>query len=107
VESTGSQLGSPYCGTFVMNRGQLLLLVALAVSVLVTATGVVYAKYASRKSFVELQSLRAERDAIDVEWGRLQLEQSTWATHGRVERIARKKLEMHTPLADEVTVIRP
>jgi cell division protein FtsL len=37
----------------------------------------------------------------------LQLEQSTWATHGRVERIANKKLKMHIPSAREVVVIRP
>ncbi|MET0104808.1 MAG: cell division protein FtsL [Sedimenticola sp.] len=89
-----------------MSRGRFILLVILAVTVLVSATGVVYAKYSSRKYFVELQLLRAERDAVDVEWGRLQLEQSTWATHGRVERLARKKLKMHIPSSSEVMVIR-
>ncbi|MES9868679.1 MAG: cell division protein FtsL [Sedimenticola sp.] len=89
-----------------MSRGRFILLVILAIAVLVSATGVVYAKYSSRKYFVELQLLRAERDAVDVEWGRLQLEQSTWATHGRVERLARKKLKMHIPSSSEVMVIR-
>ena len=79
----------------------------LALAVLASAVGVVYAKYASRKQFLELQSIRTERDAADVEWGQLRLEQSTWATHGRVERIAREKLRMHIPLVDEVKVIRP
>ena len=90
-----------------MRRGQLLALVVLTVLVLVTAIGVVYAKYASRKHFVELQGLLAERDQIEVEWGRLQLEQSTWATNVRVDSTARKKLRMHIPAADEVVVIRP
>jgi cell division protein FtsL len=89
-----------------MTRGQFLMMTLLSTSVLATATGVVYAKYASRKHFVELQQLRAERDAVEVQWGRLQLEQSTWATHGRVERIARKRMEMHIPRAEEV-VVRP
>ncbi|MES9959894.1 MAG: cell division protein FtsL [Sedimenticola sp.] len=89
-----------------MSRGRFILLVILAIAVLVSATGVVYAKYSSRKYFVELQLLRTERDAVDVEWGRLQLEQSTWATHGRVERLARKKLKMHIPSSSEVMVIR-
>ncbi|HEC17701.1 MAG TPA: cell division protein FtsL [Sedimenticola sp.] len=88
-----------------MRYGQPVFLVFCLLAVLASGIGVVYAKYASRKYFVELQALRAERDAIDVEWGRLQLEQSTWATHGRVERMARKKLGMHIPAADEVVVI--
>jgi len=79
----------------------------LALAVVVSGTAVVYAKYASRKSFVELQQLRAERDAIDVEWGRLQLEESTLATHVRVERIARDKLKMHAPDVTEIVVLRP
>ena len=90
-----------------MNRARWALLGLLALAVVVSGTAVVYAKYASRKSFVELQQLRAERDAIDVEWGRLQLEESTLATHVRVERIARNKLKMHAPDAAEVLVIRP
>ncbi|OOZ37284.1 cell division protein FtsL [Solemya velesiana gill symbiont] len=89
-----------------MSRGRFIALVVLIIAVLVSATGVVYAKYSSRKYFVELQLLRTERDAVDVEWGRLQLEQSTWATHGRVERLARKKLKMHIPSSEEVVVIR-
>ncbi|WP_275097453.1 cell division protein FtsL [Sedimenticola hydrogenitrophicus] len=90
-----------------MKRGQLILLLLLTFGLLLTATGVVYSKYATRKQFVALQVLRAERDAIEVEWGRLQLEQSTWATHARVEKIARKRLNMHIPAADEVVVVKP
>jgi cell division protein FtsL len=90
-----------------MNRAQLITVAILALAVMSTAIGVVYAKYASRKFFVELQLVQSERDAVDVRWGQLQLEQSTWATHGRVERIANKKLKMHIPSAREVVVIRP
>jgi cell division protein FtsL len=90
-----------------VKRGQLILLLLLTFGLLLTATGVVYSKYATRKQFVALQMLRAERDAVEVEWGRLQLEQSTWATHARVEKIARKRLNMHIPAADEVVVVKP
>ncbi len=89
-----------------MSRVQFVLFSLLALGVLMTAVGVVYAEYASRRHFVELESLRAERDAINVEWGRLQIEQGTWATHGQVERLAREKLKMRIPSADEVVVIR-
>ena len=90
-----------------MSRAQLLVVAVLALAVMSSAIGVVYAKYASRKFFVELQTVQAERDAVNVRWGQLQLEQSTWATHGRVERIANKKLKMHIPSAREVVVVRP
>lgn len=90
-----------------MIRGNLTAIVILGLAIVVSATGVVYAKYASRKYFVELESIRTKRDAADVEWGRLQLEQSTWATHGRVEKIARERLHMRIPQVEEVKVIRP
>jgi cell division protein FtsL len=45
--------------------------------------------------------------ALDVEWGQLQLEQSTWATHARVEEIARHKLAMHAPRSTQILSITP
>jgi len=90
-----------------VTRGQLTVLLLLTFGLLLTATGVVYSKYASRKHFVSLQVLRAERDDMEVEWGRLQLEQSTWATHARVEKLARKRLKMRIPTAEEVVVVKP
>jgi cell division protein FtsL len=41
-----------------------------------------------------------------VEWGQLQLEQGTWATHSRVERIARKKLHMVNPKMEAVVIVK-
>ncbi len=70
-------------------RRELLWVVALIGCVLMSAVGVVYAKHASRKLFVEQEALRKERDRLDIETGRLLLEQSTWAAHSRIERVAR------------------
>lgn len=80
------------------------ILLAAAVA---TAVGVVYSKHQSRRLFVELQQLVAERDRLEVEWGRLQLEQSTWATHGRVERIARERLHMRMPSPADIVMVDP
>ncbi len=88
-----------------MSRGRFLLVAFLFLAVTLSAVSVVYAKYASRKAFVELQQLREQRDQAGVEWGRLQLEQSTWATHTRVERIAREKLGMRIPETNEIVMI--
>ena len=89
-----------------MTRSTLLLLV-LAVAVVASALGVVYAKHENRRLFVELQALDQQRDALQVQWGRLQLEHSTWATHERVEGTARGQLDMHTPSIDTIVLVTP
>jgi cell division protein FtsL len=89
-----------------MNRSQFGLVLFLGSAVVLSGIGVVYSKYLSRKYFVELQTLQAEGERIAVEWGRLQLEESTLATHARVESTARGDLQMHLPKIDEVRVIR-
>jgi len=83
------------------------LAMALALIVLASSLGVVYAKHQSRKLFVELDILKKERDQINVVWGQLQLEQSTLATHGRIERTAKKRLGMVTPEYKQVLIVRP
>lgn len=84
-----------------------LTLTLLAVAVFASAIGVVYSIHQSRKLFVQLQSLQALRDEMDVEWGRLQLEQSTWATDARIEELARRKLDMIIPQPGAVVMVRP
>lgn len=86
---------------------QPLVFAVLLTTVLASAIAVVYEKHESRKLFVELQALQKTRDRMDVDWDRLQLEQSTWATHGRIESIARNKLDMHMPAPNEIVIIRP
>jgi cell division protein FtsL len=89
-----------------VTRGQLGLLVLLALTVLGSAIAVVHAKYQSRELFVVLQELRDQRDQVDIEWGQLQLELGAWGTHGRVEKLARNRLSMRQPRPAEVVVIR-
>lgn len=83
------------------------LVMVLALIVLASSLGVVYSKHQSRKLFVELDILKKERDEMNVEWGRLQLEQSTLATHGRIEHTAKKRLGMVTPKYEQVLIVRP
>jgi cell division protein FtsL len=82
-------------------------LLVLVVAVMVSAEAVVRSKHESRKLFVQLQGLEKARDQMSVEWGQLQLEQGTWATHGRVERIARKRLNMVIPKNEQVVIVKP
>jgi len=76
-------------------------------AVLGSSLGVIYAKHEARSRFNELQQLTKARDDLDIEWAQLQLEQSTWATHGRVERVARDELRMVIPQAGDLRVVEP
>ncbi len=89
-----------------MNQSRNWVLVALLAAVVLSSIAVVYSKYLSRRHFVVLQELQAEREQLGIEWGRLQLEESTLATHSEVEQRARDRLQMHLPKMDEVVVIR-
>ena len=82
------------------------LLMVLLLVVMASALGVVYSKHQSRRLFVELQALNSGRDALDIDWGRLQLEQSTLATPIRIENMARQRLGMFVPAADRIKIIQ-
>jgi cell division protein FtsL len=86
--------------------GKLLFIAILIIVTFVSAISVIYVKHYNRKLFVELQQQEKQRDEMDVEWGQLQLEQNTWATHARIERIAREKLQMITPNGNDIIYIR-
>ena len=78
------------------------LLVALAVA---SALGVVAAQHHARKLFTALEREQTRAHGLEVEWGQLQLEQTTWAAHGRVEKLARERLGLRPPVAGQVVVL--
>jgi cell division protein FtsL len=71
----------------------LLLLLVLVVC----ALGLVTSQHKSRKLFSELEREQERSRALDVEFGQLQLEASTWGLHSRVEKIAVGSLGMRAP----------
>jgi cell division protein FtsL len=79
----------------------------LLLAIIVSSVGMVYARHQNRMLFVELQALGYEKDRMDVEWGQLQLEQSTMTTHGQVEQAARTRLGMISPGPDTFVILRP
>ncbi|HET8552689.1 MAG TPA: cell division protein FtsL [Gammaproteobacteria bacterium] len=80
---------------------------ALVLALLVSAVAVISAVHRNRTLFAELQQLRQQRDQLNVEWGKLQLEESTWATHARIEQVARDKLGMRMPQKIQRVVVKP
>ena len=83
------------------------LLVAMILACIASAIGVVYARHRHRLLFVELAKLEKVRDELNIEFGRLQLEQATVAESNRIDQIARLRLGMQFPEAADVVVMRP
>ena len=84
-----------------MVRFNLLLLTVLVAC----AVSLVTSRHQARKLFVELEREQVQTRAYDVEYGQLQLEQSTWATPGRIEKVARDQLKMQVPGAGRIQVV--
>jgi cell division protein FtsL len=93
-------MGSP-------KRLENLLLGATAVLMLGSAASLVYARHEARRLFIGLQQLTTERDNLNIDWGRLQIEHSTLALPARVEKVARDRLRMTEPDPAEVVIVQP
>lgn len=83
----------------------LLLQVLLAALVFASAVGVVVARHEARQAFIEHQAELKQRDALNLEWTQLQLEQATWATQARIETAARERLGMIRPTPDRIVYV--
>lgn len=86
-----------------MSRG--LINAALGLALVASALGLVHVRHESRVLFRDYARLLNVRDRLNVEWGRLQLEQATWAENGRIEQLARDELNMRSPEPDQIVVI--
>lgn len=86
-----------------MARINLILLLVLTAC----ALGLVTSQHKARKLFGELEQEQERAMQLDVEWGQLQLEQSTWSMHARVEKIARARLRMSVPDAKRTQMVMP
>jgi cell division protein FtsL len=86
-----------------MLRVTLLLLAVLVAC----ALGLVTSQHKARKLFAELEAEQERTRALDIEYGQLQLEASTWSTHSRIERIASQRLRMRQPDPSRVQPVQP
>jgi cell division protein FtsL len=74
-------------------------------TLIAVALGVVTSQHKARKLYFELEQQQELSKKYDTEYGQLQLEQSTWAMHSRIEELAAKKLQMQVPDAKRIQVI--
>ncbi len=86
-----------------MTRLNLLLLAVLTAC----ALGLVTSQHQARKLFAELEQELERSRQLEVEYGQLQLEASTWAMHARVERVASQRLHMRIPDAKHLQIVQP
>jgi cell division protein FtsL len=83
-----------------------LCLLALLVAVLASALGVVWTRHESRVLFVKLTALQNQRDELNIEYGKLELEQATYAEPRRIDDEARQKLGMIDPRPQDIRLLR-
>ena len=81
-----------------------ILISLLLAFVLGSALTVIYVKHESRVLFAELRAVQKQQDQQVIHWGRLQLQNTTLATHSNVESRARHDLQMRIP--DNVELVR-
>ena len=77
----------------------------LLVIAIACALGAVTSQHHARKLFVALEKEQERMKHLDIEFGQLQLEVSTWAMHARIEKIAASKLNMRTPAPNRIQVL--
>lgn len=72
-----------------------------------SAVAVVHSVHTSRLLVNDLQGLQREGEQLQVEWGQLLLEKSTWGSYTRVEERARGEIDMYLPSVQEIVVVTP
>lgn len=83
------------------------LVFALALAVIASSLGVVWARHEHRQAYIALSTLEKQRDELNIEFGRLQLEQATWSEANRIEQVAGTRLGMVFPADDDIVVLQP
>jgi cell division protein FtsL len=81
--------------------------ILLTLILVACALSVVTSQHEARKLFVEFEKEQELARQLAVEWDQLRLEQSTWATHARIEKIATEQLLMQLPDASRLQVLTP
>ncbi|ROH84116.1 cell division protein FtsL [Pseudomethylobacillus aquaticus] len=84
-----------------MTQFNLMLFGVLIMLSLATVAG----QHQARKHYFELEQQQQAARQYEVEWGQLQLEQNTWATHARIEQIANQALKMRVPDNHSIQVV--
>lgn len=83
------------------------LIACLWLLVIISSVAVIFSAHKSREKFNQLEQLKREQYAQEVEWSQLLLEQSTWSSYNRIENQAKQRLQMKSPDVEELVLIEP
>lgn len=79
--------------------------VVLAAAVVASGIWIVEVEHRSRRLFIETEALNRELDRLQTDWGRLQIEQGMFATHSRIEALARQRSGLTEPSGDQLVIV--
>ncbi len=82
-----------------------ILIVLLLIGCVISGLAVVFSRHEHRKLFSTLSKLEKERDELNIEFGRLQLEQATWAESTRIDDVSRARLGMKFPEGTDTVLV--
>lgn len=85
---------------------RMIIIAVLLVGVLVSGVAVIYTTFKNRYLLNELQQLKNQRNELQVQWGQLLIEQSTFSLEGRIERKAVDELQMEVPQFSDIVMVR-
>ena len=78
----------------------------LALGLLMSAFGVIYAKDLNRRLFIQYHRLQQQQQHDQVEWSKLLLERGAWSTQTRIQKLAQQQLNMFVPSARKIIFIK-
>lgn len=77
----------------------------LMIVLVLSAFTVVYLKDLNRRTYIQYQNMAHANQQAQVDWGKLLLEQSTWAAQAHVQQVAGDRLHMFTPNAKDIVLV--
>lgn len=78
----------------------------LILAILISALSILYIKDLNRRLFIQYQTLESVGDQVQVDWGKLLLEQGAWSTQSRIQELAQTTLEMRVPAPQEIILVK-
>lgn len=83
-----------------------LFLIILFFSMIGSAIAVIISTHENRQLVIAQEKLVREKDAFDVEWRHLIIEQSALTEHNLIERTVFEKLDMRRPTREDEILLR-
>lgn len=83
-----------------------LFLLVLFFSTIASAVAVIVSTHENRQLVMAQEQLVKEKDALDIEWRHLIIEQSSLTEHNRIERAMQEKLGMKRPTREDEVLLR-